>query len=144
MNPDTWGNLDIWGQAALIIGVGVVVVVGGVPLVNRAFGYIERPGGRGVAEQPALVAAGATLRGGAWIGALERLSVYAAILAGFPTGIALVIGLKGLARYPELRAATTGAAERFIIGTFLSLLLACAGAGVALLAIGSWPSPMAR
>ncbi|XVX18932.1 hypothetical protein ACQP1U_11340 [Actinomycetota bacterium] len=77
-----------------------------------------------------VVAAASTLRGGHWIGLLERLTVYVAILAGFPEGIAMALAVKSLARYPELQAGKTSAtAERFIIGTFASVLwaLACAG-----------------
>jgi len=64
------------------------------------------------------------LRGGAWIGALERLALLGSLLAGWPEGLAAIIAVKGLARYPELRTlsgADTGAGERFIIGTFASL-----------------------
>jgi len=73
------------------------------------------------------------LHGGAWMGALERLAVSASLLAGWPEGIAVVLAVKGLGRYPELRVAA--AAERFIIGTFASVLwaAACAGVGIALL-----------
>jgi hypothetical protein len=44
----------------------------------------------------------------------------------------VVLALKGLGRYPELRTDTEGAAERFIIGTFTSVLwaVACTGAAV--------------
>ena len=74
------------------------------------------------------------LRGGAWIGALERLAMAAAILAGWGAGIAVIVALKGLGRYPELRAGQgTGAAERFIIGTFASCGWAAACAGIGLL-----------
>jgi hypothetical protein len=75
--------------------------------------------------------AGEVLRGGAWIGALERGAVYAALVAGWPEGVALTLGLKGLGRYPELRNQEhTGTAERFIIGTFASVLWAAGCAGV--------------
>ena len=60
----------------------------------------------------------------------------AAILAGWGAGIAVIVAVKGLGRYPELRAGQgTGAAERFIIGTFASLgwAAACAGIGLLLL-----------
>ena len=40
--------------------------------------------------------------------------------------IAYAVAIKGLGRYQELRSATPGTAERFIIGTFTSLLWACA------------------
>lgn len=63
---------------------------------------------------------GEVLRGGAWIGGLERLAVLAALLAGWYEGVAVALGLKGLGRYPELRR--SDASERFIIGTFASML----------------------
>lgn len=75
-----------------------------------------------------VVAAAEVLRGGAWIGALERAAVTATLVAGWPEGLAVVLAVKGLGRYPELRHA--GAAERFIIGTLSSVLWASACAGV--------------
>ncbi len=62
------------------------------------------------------------------IGLLERAAVAAAILAGWPEGIAVVLAVKGLARYPELREPQ--ASEQFIIGTFTSVLWAIAVCGV--------------
>ena len=79
------------------------------------------------------------LRGGAWIGYLERGAVAATLLASFPEGLALVLAVKGVGRYPELRDAGSGgragadAPEEFIIGTLASLLWAAAGAGTAAL-----------
>ena len=70
------------------------------------------------------------LHGGAWVGALERIAVVAALVAGWPEGIAVTLAVKGLGRYPELRA--PAAAERFIIGTFASVLWACGCAGTGL------------
>jgi hypothetical protein len=79
------------------------------------------------------------LRGGAWIGYLERGAVAATLLASFPEGLALVLAVKGVGRYPELRDAGSGgragadAPEEFIIGTLASLLWASAAAGTAAL-----------
>jgi hypothetical protein len=70
-----------------------------------------------------------TLRGGAWIGALERIAVSVTLLAGWPEGLAVVLAVKGLGRYPELRR--PAAAERFIVGTFASVLWAVAAVGAA-------------
>lgn len=78
-----------------------------------------------------LQGAGAVLRGGRWIGRLERLAVFASIVAGYPNGLAVGVAVKALARYPELRSTTSAAAERFIIGTFVSVLWAVAWAGLA-------------
>jgi hypothetical protein len=63
------------------------------------------------------------LRGGTWIGALERLAVTGVLLAGEPSGIAVVVAVKGLGRYPELRnGSDPGVSERFVIGTLASLV----------------------
>jgi hypothetical protein len=70
------------------------------------------------------------LRGGLWIGLIERLAVTGAVLAGMPALIAIVVAVKGLGRYPELKE-QAGASERFIIGTLASLTVAV---GVGLLA----------
>jgi hypothetical protein len=72
------------------------------------------------------------LRGGAWIGVLERAAVAGTLLAGWPEGLAVVLAIKGLGRYNELRS-TPAAAERFIIGSLASGLWAVACVGVAVL-----------
>lgn len=84
----------------------------------------------------------AVLRGGAWIGVMERLAVVGSVFTGAVEGVAIVLAVKGLGRYPELRSPAPGAggspdqyvaAERFIVGTFASVLWAAACAGVGLL-----------
>jgi hypothetical protein len=122
------------GQLVLILTLGgLLAVAGGGPLTSLVFDLVDRR------ELPAesMQEAGHVLRGGAWIGALERLAIYATLVAGWPEGLAVVLALKGLGRYPELRAAEdgvrTGAAERFIIGTFASVLWACGCAGLVVL-----------
>ena len=78
----------------------------------------------------------AVLRGGMWIGVLERLAVTACILVGFTAGIAVVVAVKGLGRFPQLRD-DPAASERFVIGSLASLLWASAVgfAGVGLLTL---------
>jgi hypothetical protein len=68
------------------------------------------------------------LRGGLWIGVLERGAVLGAVLTGFTEGVALLLVVKGFGRYPEL--STPPAAERFILGTLVSILWAGACAAV--------------
>ena len=61
------------------------------------------------------------------------LAVFAGLAAGFPEGVAVVLALKGVGRFPDLRGdgASGGATtERFIIGTFTSVLWAAACAGL--------------
>ncbi len=101
----------------------------------------ERVGDAPAESQGSLLmsSAGQVLRGGAWIGALERFAVFVCLLSGAPEGLVVVLAIKGLGRYPELRAAATAAAsgaartaslsavaERFIIGTLVSFLWAAA------------------
>jgi hypothetical protein len=74
------------------------------------------------------------LRGGAWIGVLERAAVSVALLTGSAEALAVVIAVKGLGRFAELRA--PAAAERFIVGTLASGLWAAACVGVATLLPG--------
>ncbi|MDI6908995.1 hypothetical protein [Nocardioides sp.] len=117
----------------LVLLGGALAVAGGGPLTALVFDLVDR---RESAPE-SLETAGRVLRGGAWIGALERLAIFSTIAAGWPEGLAVVLAVKGLGRYPELRAAEdgvrTGAAERFIIGTLTSVLWACGCAGVVLL-----------
>ena len=53
------------------------------------------------------------------------------VLMGWPAGLAIILAVKALGRYSEL--GKSGAAERFILGTFASQLWACACVGVAVL-----------
>lgn len=117
----------------LVLLAGALAVAGGGPVTALVFELVDRR--ETTAES--MQTAGRVLRGGAWIGALERGAILASLVAGWPEGLAVVLAVKGLGRYPELRAAEdgvrTGAAERFIIGTFVSVLWACACAGVVVL-----------
>lgn len=116
------------GREALTVALAAVLAtIGGGPLTTSVFALVDgRDPGKGSVHR-----AGEVLRGGAWIGALERAAVFAAVCAGWPEGAAVTLALKGLGRYAELRGDTPGAAERFIIGTFTSVLFAVACAGVA-------------
>ena len=120
-------TVDGRAATALLVALGgALAIAGGGPVTGLVFDLVDR-------RQPSagsLDHAGQVLRGGAWIGALERAAIFATLAAGWPEGLAVVLALKGLGRYPELRAAEVGTAERFIIGTFTSVLWACACAGV--------------
>ena len=76
-----------------------------------------------VSDGPDGPRARAVLRGGTWIGILERIAVTGCVLAGDVTSVALVVAVKGLGRYPELRE-NPGASERFVIGTLTSMIWA--------------------
>ena len=134
-----------WRWGAAVVAAVAAATTAGSPVVRGVFRVVRRellprrtsgvgPAGavtgptgqpvEDVAERPENV-----LRGGAWIGYLERAAVASTLLAGWPEGIALVLAVKGVGRYAELRE--TNAPETFIIGTFASLLWAAAAAGTA-------------
>ncbi|KOS54387.1 hypothetical protein [Rhodococcus rhodochrous] len=115
---------------ATLVLTSAAAVTGGAPAVLASFRIARRqpdagpvPSSPNGPESPP-----GPLRGGRVIGLLERAAVAAAILSGWPEGIAVVLAVKGLARYPELREPQ--ASEQFIIGTFTSVLWAVAVCGV--------------
>lgn len=128
---------------ASAITLGVLAAAGGAsPVVRAVFRLAGRTQDDGQAAAPAPAPEPAqapapepqnVLRGGGVIGVLERASVAASILTYWPAGIAIVLAVKGLARYPELRDSKVS--EQFIIGTFTSVLWAagCSGVVVALI-----------
>jgi hypothetical protein len=132
-------ELDTSSRAVVttvVVLAGLVAVVGGGPVTTRVFAAVDAAAGpEGSAPHP-IESAGEVLRGGAWIGGLERAAVFASLAVGMPEGVAIVLALKGLGRYAELQTqAGKGAAERFIIGTFTSVLWAAACAGVLALVV---------
>jgi hypothetical protein len=91
---------------------------GGIPVTGAA-------GTEGLLPEPGVHE---VLRGGLAIGMLERFALAGAILAGFPEAIAVIVAIKGVGRFTELAASE--ARERFIIGTFASLIWASACAAL--------------
>lgn len=121
----------------------VIAVFGGSPAagtaLDLAMGGSVAPGLHGGILVTSRVERGApntivpekreVLRGGLTIGVLERLATAGAIVAGYPEALAIVVAIKGVGRFTELDAAE--ARERFIIGTFASLIWAAAAGLVA-------------
>ena len=66
-------------------------------------------------------------------GSLPDSLAAAAILAGVPEALAVIVAIKGIGRFTELDAAE--ARERFIIGTLVSLSWAGACGALAYLAV---------
>ncbi|MCB0881990.1 MAG: hypothetical protein KDC33_07210 [Thermoleophilia bacterium] len=120
MNPTLLDVLVVAAAGAVAVGLGG-------PLVTFLFRRIDAT----VPGDP-MTDAERALRGGVWIGVLERIAVFAAIVAGWPEGLALVAAIKGLGRYPELKGQHRDVSERFIIGTFASTLWAAGCAGIAI------------
>jgi hypothetical protein len=130
-------DADLTGllSRSVLVDLCLVAVLGGGPVTSTVLWLVDQ----GSDRPDSLDRAGEVLRGGAWIGVFERSAVFAALAAGWPEGLAVVLALKGLGRYSELKAGapsgsgdafpTGGVAERFIIGTFASVLWASACAG---------------
>jgi hypothetical protein len=114
----------------ITVAAVLAAVLGGGPVATAVLRAAD-PAAVGVAggpQDPSI------LRGGAWIGVLERAAVAAALLAGSDEALAVVLAVKGLGRFAELRA--PAAAERFIVGTLASGLWAAGCVGVAVLLRG--------
>ena len=138
--------LALLGVAIAVVGGGPAVVAvldlatrGSVPDGDHGGIMVGAKAGAGADESPADASGTGhdgkpleVLRGGATIGYLERVAVAASLLAGYPEGLAVVVAIKGVGRFTELSEPETR--ERFIIGTFASLVWASAGAAIALLA----------
>lgn len=123
-------------SAALVVSIvgGYYVTRGVLILAARNTARESAPEAEGGDEAegpdvgPTSPQAVAALRGGTWIGILERLAITGLILVGYPAGIAILVAIKGLGRYPELRE-NPSASERFVIGTLASMVWA-AGLGI--------------
>jgi hypothetical protein len=140
--------MNLAGQIGVVAGALLVSALLGWLITGGVLRLADRAGRRRPAVDPSTVArevgpdgavvlpavpgpdsphARARLRGGTWIGVLERLAVTGTLLAGEPGGIAVVVAVKGLGRYPELRNGDDPAvSERFVIGTLTSLLWSAA------------------
>ena len=132
--------MNPWLSTLVVVGALLLSVVGGwwvVPWLLRTAsrspdaGTVSDPAPDGAETDPA-----GALRGGTWIGALERAAVTGALLAGYPAGIAFVVAVKGLGRYPELREHPESS-ERFVIGTLGSLVWSAAVGGVGAALLGT-------
>ena len=140
-----------WGlvlKAAIVLLAGLIAVLGN-PVVRALLRRIDKASTSSSEVEVArtraslgLEAAQRELPGGRWIGMLERVAVYACIVAEFPAGIAMVLAVKGLGRYADLAttsdSGTSRKGELFIIGTFASMLWAGLWAGVAYFAVRAW------
>jgi hypothetical protein len=121
------GRVGEWVETAGVLLAVAAAALGGGPVATAVLRAADPDRGpsRRRASDPEV------LRGGTWIGVLERTAIAATVLAGFAEGLAVLIAVKGLGRFNELKAPV--ASERFIIGTLASGLWALGCVGVAVL-----------
>lgn len=121
--------LGVLASALAVVGGGPAAIAtlqtatrGSVPTGAHGGILVDEDAEPGLPEH--LTRTHEVLRAGLTIGILERIAVVGAIIGGFPAPVAVVVALKGVGRFTELGAAE--ARERFIIGTLVSLIWACA------------------
>ena len=74
---------------------------------------------------------GDSMRGGRWIGPLERILILLLASVEAPAAVAAIVAAKGVIRFPEISKDEAGQkAEEFLIGSFASWILAVLGAVV--------------
>ncbi|MFL4475829.1 hypothetical protein ACIPVK_17680 [Paeniglutamicibacter sp. MACA_103] len=110
-----------------IIASVAAATLGGGPVTETVFRLAAFKRNRDKSSTPG-DAETSPLRGGMWIGLLERAAIASTLWASWPEGLAVVLAVKGLGRFSELKQ--HAAAEQFILGTFVSVLWACAAVGV--------------
>ena len=68
------------------------------------------------------------MRGGHWIGPLERILILLLASVEAPAAVAAIVAAKGVIRFPEVSKDEVGQkAEEFLIGSFASWVLAVLG-----------------
>jgi hypothetical protein len=111
----------------VIVASVAAATLGGGPVTETVFRLAAFKGNLG-APNASEDEGPSPLRGGMWIGLLERAAIASTLWASWPEGLAVVLAVKGLGRFSELKQ--HAAAEQFILGTFVSVLWACAAVGV--------------
>ena len=111
----------MWFDVLIAVLAATVAGAGGYPLVP----LFLRMTHDGPGSKPSRTGSEdiEVLRGGMWIGIVERALVAGAIVLGRPELMAVVIAVKGLGRFAEIKS-SAAAGERFIIGTLVSIAIA--------------------
>ena len=96
---------------------------------SRGSGEVIAAGRRPSPESGKQDEPGSSMRGGRWIGPLERILILLLASVEAPAAIAAIVAAKGVIRFPEISQDKAGQkAEEFLIGSFASWILAVLGA----------------
>ena len=120
---ETAGALLRSNRVYLVLSAYVGVIFGGGFLVQKVTeSFLARIEGNLKALKPGLPEAGT------YIGWVERFLVMTFVIAGFNEAVGLLLAVKALARFPEIKEDTKGHfAEYFLVGTLTSVGLALVG-----------------
>lgn len=147
--PPIGGVVTFWSDHAALPGLRTVgpagaLLVAGLFAVQLGTGnHIVRLvlGSTGAIRPPGEPQPSDTLRGGRLLGPMERIFILGLALAGQVTAAGIVIAAKGLLRFPELtvrreRYESKGVGidavtEYFLVGSFVSWLVALSGLAAA-------------
>ncbi|WP_150460568.1 hypothetical protein [Nesterenkonia ebinurensis] len=120
-----WGGVS-WDSPVTVLAAGLALflTVSSNGLVRAALRQ-EGPG-----EHPTVP--GPQLKGGRWIGPLERITLTGLLVTGAYPVAAALIAAKGIVRFPELQADQEhgNKAEYFLVGSFVSWTIAAVAAGL--------------
>ena len=96
---------------------------------SRGSGEVVAAGRRPSLENGKQDEPGSSMRGGRWIGPLERILILLLASVEAPAAIAAIVAAKGVIRFPEISQDKAGQkAEEFLVGSFASWILAVLGA----------------
>lgn len=125
--------------ALLAVGVGLFHVVSANAVVRLALRQENRGGSDSAADQAedGLLLKRPQLKGGRWIGPLERIALTGLLVAGAYPVAAGLMAAKGIVRFPEIQQdrATGNMAEYFLVGSFVSWTIAILAAGLLWIAL---------
>lgn len=115
--------------ADLLLALGLVLflMMSSNALVRGALSR-EKPGD----SEPIILQRAPALKGGRWIGPLERISLAGLILAGAYPVAAGLMAAKGIVRFPEMQADRENGnlAEYFLVGSLVSWTLALGASAI--------------
>lgn len=122
--------LSVLNGETLILATGLVLflIVSANALVRAALRYDADPQDQKDPKHTAPT----HLKGGRWIGPLERITLAGLLVFGAHPVAAGLIAAKGIVRFPEIQADQQhgNKAEYFLVGSFVSWTLAIAAAGI--------------
>jgi hypothetical protein len=117
-------------RVVLAVGLAVALMNSANIFVQMATSYLPRP----PREAGTTPADASTIKGGRYLGPIERIAILGLVASGNLGGVAVVVAAKSVIRFSEINSSNsrTFDAEYYLVGSGLSWLAAVAG-GAAIL-----------